>query len=50
MSTRTPAEGAQVGKLQAVLTTQPDWVRSEVREAVVATGVSPQDIKKHLGF
>ena len=50
MDTRTPEEGAEVGKLQAVLATQPEWVRNELREAVVATGVSPKEIEKHLGF
>ena len=50
MDTRTPEEGAEVGKLQAVLATQPEWVRNELREAVVATGVAPKEIEKHLGF
>jgi hypothetical protein len=50
MHTRTPAEGQEVGKLQAALATQPDWVRDELRQAVVATGVTPQEIQKQLGF
>ena len=50
MFPRTPAEGAEVGKFQAVLATQPEWVRSELREAVVATGVSPKQIENRLGF
>ena len=50
MDIRTPEEGAEVGKLQAVLATQPEWVRNELREAVVATGVAPKEIEKHLGF
>jgi hypothetical protein len=50
MFPRTPAEGAEIGRFQAVLATKPDWVRNELREAVVATGVSPSEIKKHLGF
>jgi hypothetical protein len=50
MSPRTPAEGEQVGKFQAVLAREPEWVRNELREAVVATGVSPKEIEKHLGF
>ena len=50
MDTRTPEEGAEVGKLQAVLATQPEWVRNELREAVIATGVSAKEIEKRLGF
>ena len=45
-----PEEGAKVGKFQSVLATQPDWVRTELREALVATGVSPSEIEKRLGF
>jgi hypothetical protein len=48
MFPRTPAEGVE--KIRAVLATKPDLVRNEVREAVVATGVSPVEIKKGLGF
>jgi len=47
---RTPEEGAEIGKFQAVLATEPEWVRNELREAIVATGVSPKQIEKHLGF
>jgi hypothetical protein len=50
MFPRTPAEGAEVGKFQAVLSTQPEWVRNELREAVVATGASPKEIEQRLGF
>ena len=50
MFPRTPEEGAEVGKLQAVLATQPEWVRNELREAVIATGVSAKEIEKRLGF
>jgi hypothetical protein len=50
MFPRTPAEGEMLGKIRAVLATQPDWVRNELREAVVATGVSPKEIGKGLGF
>lgn len=50
MSPRTPAEGEEVGKLRAVLASQPDWVRGEVREAIVANGVSPKEIENRLGF
>jgi len=47
---RTPAEGEILGKIGAVLATQPESVRNEVREAVVASGVSPEAIEKGLGF
>jgi hypothetical protein len=47
---RTPAEGEVLGKIRAVLATQPESVRNELREAIVATGVSPEEIKKGLGF
>jgi hypothetical protein len=50
MSPRTPAEGEQVGKFQAVLATEPDWVRNELREALVGTGLAPKQIEKRLGF
>ncbi len=50
MFPRTPAEGAEIGKFQAVLATKPDWVRNELREALVATGISPEEIEKRLGF
>jgi len=50
MHPRTPAEGQEVGKFQAALATEPDWVRNELRQALVATGVTPQDIQKQLGF
>jgi hypothetical protein len=49
MLPRTPAEGEMLGKIRAVLAAQPDAVRNEVREAVVG-GVSPEEIKKGLGF
>jgi hypothetical protein len=50
MFPRTPEEGAEVGRFQAVLATEPDWVRNELRGALVATGVSPSEIEKQLGF
>ena len=50
MFPRTPEEGAWGGKFQAVLATQPEWVRNELRDAVVATGASPKEIEQHLGF
>jgi hypothetical protein len=47
---RTPAEGAQNGKFQAVLATKSDLVRNELRQALVATGISPKEIEQRLGF
>jgi hypothetical protein len=50
MFPRTPEEGYILGKIRAVLAAQPDGVRNEVREAVVGTGVSLEEIKMALGF
>jgi hypothetical protein len=47
---RTPAEGAKSGKFQAVLATKSEWVRNELRKALVATGISPKEIEQRLGF
>jgi hypothetical protein len=47
---RTPAEGAQGGKFQAVLATKSEAVRNELRKALVATGISPKEIEQRLGF
>src|SRR2546425_12081189 len=47
---RTPAEGAESGKFQAVLATKSEWVRNELRKALVATGISPKEIEQRLGF
>ena len=47
---RTPAEGAEAGKLQALVSAQPQRVRRELREALLATGVSPNDIEQRLGL
>ena len=47
---RTPAEGAVSEKFRAVLSTKPERVRNEVRDALVATGLSPKEIEQRLGF
>jgi hypothetical protein len=47
---RTPAEGAQGGKFQAVLATKSEVVRNELRTALVAAGISPKQIEQRLGF
>jgi hypothetical protein len=50
MSPHTPAEGAEVGKFQAALAAEPDWARNELKNALVATGISANEIEKRLGF
>jgi hypothetical protein len=50
MFPRTPAEGEMLGKIRAALAAQPDGVRNDLREAVVATGVSREETEKRLGF
>jgi hypothetical protein len=50
MFPRTPAEGEMLGKIRVALAEKPDRVRSELREALVANGVFPEDIEKRLGF
>jgi hypothetical protein len=47
---RTPAEGAEAGKLQALVSAQPQRVRKELREALLAVGVSPKEIERGLGL
>ena len=46
----SPAEGAEGGKLRAVLSAKPEHVRKEIREALLATGLSPKEIEQRLGF
>ena len=47
---RTPAEGAEAGKLRALVSAQPQRVRRELREALLATGLSPNEIEQRLGL
>jgi hypothetical protein len=47
---RTPAEGAEGEKFRAVLATKPEQVRKELRDALVASGVSLKTIGDRLGF
>ncbi len=47
---RTPEEGTESGKFRAVLATTPEAVKNELREALVATGLSPKVIEERLGF
>ena len=50
ISPRTPAEGAEGEKFRAVLATKPERVKKELRDALVASGVSPKTIEDRLGF
>ena len=47
---RTPAEGAEHGKFRAVLSTKPEWVRNELRKALLATGVCAERDRTRLDF
>jgi hypothetical protein len=38
------------GRLRAVVSAQPEQVQNEVKEALGATGLSPKEIEKRLGF
>jgi len=38
------------GKLQALISAQPEEVRNELREALIANGLSPKEIEARLGF
>jgi hypothetical protein len=38
------------GKFLAVVSAQPEEVRKELREALLATGLSPKEVKERLGF
>ena len=46
----SPAEGAEGGKLRAALSAKPEHVRKEIRQALLATGLSPKEIEQGLGF
>ena len=47
---RSPVEGVEAGKFQALVSAQPQRVRKELREALLAAGVSPNDIQQKLGL
>jgi hypothetical protein len=47
---RTAQEGADAGKLRALVSAQPQRVRRELREALLATGLSPNQIEQKLGL
>jgi hypothetical protein len=41
---------SEIGKIRAVLSTKPVWVRNELREALLGAGLAPKDIEQRLGF
>jgi hypothetical protein len=47
---RTPAEGAEAGKFATVLATKSEFVRNELRNALVATGLSSKEVHERLGL
>src|SRR5262245_8351365 len=47
---RTPAEGQLGGQVRAIISAESDRVRNELREALLATGVSRREIEQRLGF
>jgi len=48
---RTAAEGEESAKFRAILSAKPERVRKELREALLATGLSPKEIEQQrLGF
>jgi hypothetical protein len=44
------AEPRELGKIQAVLSTKSEVVRNELRTAMLATGLSPKEVERRLGF
>jgi hypothetical protein len=40
----------EIQKIRAFVSAQPDQVRTELREALNATGISPKEIERRLGF
>jgi hypothetical protein len=43
-------EHPDILKIRAFLSTQPEEVRNEIREALVASGLSAKEVEKRLGF
>jgi hypothetical protein len=46
----TADEHPDILKIRAFFAAQPEGVRSEVREALAATGLSPNEVEKRVGF
>ena len=47
---QSEADAAEGRKLQALVSAQPQRVRRELREALLATGLSPNEIEQRLGL
>jgi hypothetical protein len=43
-------EDAESGKFRAVLSTKSERVRNELREDLLAAGLSPKEVEQRLGF
>jgi len=46
----TAKEPPENGKFRAALATKPEVVRNELRTAMLATGLSPKEVERRLGF
>jgi hypothetical protein len=44
------AEIGESGKFRAVLSTKPEEVKNEVRNALLGTGLSPKEVERRVGF
>jgi hypothetical protein len=42
-------EYPDIQKIRGFLATQPEEVRNEIREALLASGLSPQEVEKRVG-
>ena len=44
------AEIGESGKFRAVLSTKPEAVKNEVRNALLASGLSPKEVERRIGL
>src|SRR5262249_9735840 len=44
------AEESEGGKVRAILSEKSEGVRGELRSAILATGLSPKEVERRLGF
>ena len=44
------AEMAESGKFRAALSTKPEAVKNEVRNALLASGLSPEEVERRVGL
>jgi hypothetical protein len=47
---RTPKEGTEAGKLRELVSGQPERVRRQLKESLLASGVSAHDLERRLGL